>query len=42
MAKQANYHNTSQQKLTREQSVNTVLGGVFTLLLLGIAAEWPL
>ena len=39
MAKQSNYHNKKQQKLTREQRDNQVLGRVFRLFLLGIAAE---
>ena len=39
MAKQSNYHNKNQQKLTREQRDNQVLGRVFRLFLLGIVAE---
>ena len=39
MAKQSNYHNKKPQKLTREQRDNQVLGRVFRLFLLGIAAE---
>ena len=39
MAKQSNYHNKKQQKLTREQRDNQVLGQVFRLFLLGIVAE---
>ena len=39
MAKQSNYHNKKQTKLTREQRDNQVLGRVFRLFLLGIAAE---
>ena len=39
MAKQSNYRNKKQQKLTREQRDNQVLGRVFRLFLLGIAAE---
>ena len=38
MAKQSNYHNKKQQKLTREQRDNQVLGQVFRLVLLGIGA----
>ena len=38
MAKQSNYHNKNQQKLTREQRDNQVLGRVFRLFLLGIVA----
>src|SRR5699024_994272 len=37
--KQSNYHNKNQQKLTREQRDNQVLGRVFRLFLLGIVAE---
>ena len=39
MAKQSNYRNKKQQKLTREQRDNQVLGQVFRLFLLGIVAE---
>ena len=39
MAKQSNYHNKNQQKLTREQRDNQVLGRVFRLFLLGIVAD---
>ena len=39
MAKQSNYHNKKPQKLTREQRDNQVLGRVFRLFILGIAAE---
>ena len=39
MAKQSNYHNQKQQKMTREQRDNQVLGRVFKLFLLGIVAE---
>ena len=39
MAKQSNYHNKKQQKLTREERDNQVLGRVFRLFLVGIAAE---
>ena len=39
MAKQSNYHNKKQQKLTREQRDNQVLGQVFRLFLVGIVAE---
>ena len=39
MAKQSNYHNKKQQKLTREQRDNQVLGQVFRLFLLGIVRE---
>ena len=38
MAKQSNYHNQKQQKMTREQRDNQVLGRVFKLFLLGIVA----
>lgn len=39
MAKQSNYHNRKEKKLTREQRDNQVLGQVFRLFLLGIVAE---
>ena len=39
MAKQSNYRNKKQQKLTREQRDNQILGRVFRLFLVGIVAE---